>query len=202
MIKELLASAIKLILEDRDSRRIPRLSAYLFGPLLVVAITFSKISGGIFSLDAERPVSISELNVEVMQDGSTIYKPGVAVIVEPVASEYRIPLYTAPSSVWTSLDKRALLANRRRITMDNQGLSVSAPFIGVMGPATIVVDGQLENTIQVPAGTRSIEGFKLESRSASLFVSYVIMACSFSFGLSLATAFSSIDGNQRASRKK
>jgi hypothetical protein len=202
MIKELLTSFIKFILEDRGARWIPRLSAYIFGPLLVVAATFSKISGGVFSLDAERPMSVSELNFELRKDGSTIPKRGAAIIIEPVVSQYRIPLDTIPSAAWTSLDRQSVLANRGRITVDDQGLNVSAPFIGVTGPATVVVDGRLGTTIQVPAGSRSIEGFKLESRSASLFVSYVIIACSFSFGLSLATAFSPLESRQRAGRKK
>ena len=120
------------------------------------------------------------------------------MIVEPASGEYRVDLDSTPAHIWTSLDDRAALANRERLRLDGDGIIASSPFVGVTRPVAIVVDGKVGKEVEGLGSVEGIENFFLKPREASSFVAYVLLACAFAFGVSLATGYSPINDNENA----
>jgi hypothetical protein len=110
-------------------------------------------------------------------------------------------LETPASRAWTSLSDNAVFANSERFRMEESAIRATPPFIGVTDPVIVVVDGRLGKIIEIPGGIRRLDDFALESRSGAQFVLYIIIACAFTFGLSLATGFSSLNYEKHAARK-
>lgn len=190
------------ILSGRSGAQMARISAYLLAPALILGIALSGYYGGGLAVDPVKPVAISELRTEMNAQGDATSKPGVAVIVNPTASEYRIPLGSRPTRVWSSLDEQEVHANRDRLYMDGNGLNGKAPFLGVNGPVTVVVEGVLGTDILVPGGKELVDEWRLSSTRSGSIVSSVLLACVFSFGLSLATALPSVPRDQGTARQE
>jgi hypothetical protein len=197
-MKEILLAVIAAVLKG-ESENLSRLSAYVLGPLVVIAVTISNVSGGIFSVD-QRPLSVVEIRTELSLDGKRISKRGAAFIIEQAASDYRIPLETSATRAWTSLSDNSLVANKERFRVEENAVRATPPFFGVTDPVIVVVDGQVGKVIEVLGGIRPVENFTLESRSGAQFVLYILIACAFTFGLSLATGFSSLNYEKHAAR--
>jgi hypothetical protein len=186
------------LLKGHDPKQAAKVSAYLLAPGVVLVVTIWVVQGRLFPIGLDRPVAIAELRTEI--DGKNGPKPkrGVALIVEPTESEYRIPLRFGASTIWSSLNEEAARANSDRLALDSGGLKGRAPFLGVNTPVTVVVDGELGNEIQVPGGTERLDDWLLPSRRSILIVSGVLIACVFAFGMSLSTGFPSARGNENA----
>lgn len=175
------------LLKERSHHEIAKISAYLLAPGLVLVLTISGIHGRPLALGLERPVTISELRTELAETGLPISKKGVALILEPVESEYRIQVGGGSSRIWSSLDEPTLRANANRLTMSQGGLNGKTPFLGVNGPVTVVIEGDLGKNIQVPGGVERVDDWRLPSRRSLSMLSSVLLACVFAFGMSLAT---------------
>jgi hypothetical protein len=176
-------------LKARSKDEIARISAYVLTPLLVLCSSVFGFFGG-EALILERSVTISELKTEIVRGGGTASKRGFVLIAEPEPSEYRIPLGTGPSKIWSSLDKADADANLDRLVFDEGGFKVKSmtPFIGVSGPMTLVVEGELGQEIQVPGGTERTEDWRMTSRRANSLLTSVLAACIFAFGVSVSQA--------------
>jgi len=175
------------ILKGRRPHQIARISAYLVAPGLVLAWTISGVNGRPLAIWLEWPVAISELKTEIGANGSLVSKRGIALIVEPVESEYRIPLGLGGSRIWSSLDEETIRSNRDHLVLNGGGLSNKTPYLGVNGPVAVVVEGELGTEIQVPGGSEPVDDWRLPSRRSLSIVSSVLLACVFAFGISLAT---------------
>jgi hypothetical protein len=142
-------------------------------------------------LDFAKPVAVSELMTEVNAQGQFTGKKGVALMLEPIESEYQIPL-SAASSMWISLDQDVVRANADRLILTERGFNGKSPLIGVNYPVTVVVQGELGKEILVPGGVERLADWRLQSRRAVSLVSSVLLACVFAFGMSLATGLPAI----------
>jgi hypothetical protein len=186
------------LLKGRSDVEKAKISAYVLAPALLLGLSISGALGGGLAVDLMRPIVISELRTEIIGRDGPIPKRGIVLIAEPVPSEYRIQLGTGASRIWSSLDEEAARANADRLVLDGGGLNGRTPFVGVNGPVTVVVDGDVGKNIQVPGGTERVEDWLLYSRRSSSIVSSVLLACVFAFGMSLATGLPSVDRDKEA----
>src|SRR5438270_2355768 len=128
-------------LTSRKPHEWAKLSAHLFALALVFAWGALGVTGSKFSIESERAATISELKTEII--GNAIKpKRGIAVIIEPISSDFQIPIKNA-SSIWSSLDESTVRANADRVALDNDGLKNITPFRGINSPVAIVVEGDL-----------------------------------------------------------
>lgn len=190
-------SAILDFLRGRSEVEIARISAYVLAPGLLLGFSLSGALGGGLTIDIERPFAISELKTEVIGRGDPSSKRGIVLIAEPVTSEYRIQLVPIAPKIWSSLDEEAARANADRLVLDRGGLNVKTPFVGVNGPVTVVVNGDVGKDILVPGGTERVEDWKLSSRRSGSIVSSVLLACVFAFGMSLATGLPALESGKK-----
>jgi hypothetical protein len=186
-------------LKGKSKDEIAKISAYFLAPLIVLGLSIVGFFGG-GATDLDKPIAISELKTEIGGQGGTKIKRGIVIIAEPVASEYRIPLGPGASKIWSSLDEDAARANADRLVLQQGGLNGKSPLIGVSGPVTIVVDGDLGKHVQILGGVEATEDWRLSSRRSSSLDTSVLAACFFAFGVSLtlATATPSIGADQSA----
>src|ERR1051326_1075048 len=120
-------------LKGKNKDEIAQISAHFLAPLVVLGVSILGFFGG-GAADLDRPIAISELKTEITGKGSPEAKRGIVIIAEPAASEYRIPLGTGASRIWSSLDEEAVRANADRLVLSGGGLNGRTPFIGVNGP--------------------------------------------------------------------
>jgi hypothetical protein len=172
--------------------------AYWLAPGTVLVFTVSGTVGGSFAIDTGRPIAVSELRTEQSPTGATIQKPGFVLVIEPVASEFRIQLPVPPTRLWSSLDDATARANKDRLALDGSSVVTRAPFLGIGDPVTVVVDGQLGPEIQVPGGTEKTEDLILRSRRSVSVMTGVFLVCVFAFGMSSVTGLPSNDRKQHA----
>jgi len=190
----------KMLLEfllRRGSEEKARLFAYTIAPAVVLSVAAPGIWGGTFVLDVAPSLSVSELKTVMLEGGKLIQKSGLVIIVEPSASEYRIPLVTHSQQIWSSLDDGATRANHDRISLDAAGVYGKPPFLGVNVPVTLVVEGLPGKEIQIPGGTAKFDDLVLQSKRPIALVSGVLLACMFAFGMSSVTALPLVKGNKR-----
>ncbi|HYM75660.1 MAG TPA: hypothetical protein VE377_06745 [Candidatus Dormibacteraeota bacterium] len=172
--------------------------AYLVAPGLVFVAVVSGVFGGPLSFDMERPIAISELRTQMTVAGQPSSSPGVALIVEPIASESRIRVESDQPSFWTSLSPESTIANKDRLVIDRSGITAKPPFLGVPDPVTIVIPGQLGKEIEVPGGTMPVENWQLTARRSASILSGTLLACVFAFGIALTTVIPVGQGNDQA----
>jgi hypothetical protein len=182
--------AILDFLKGKSKDEIAKLSAYFLAPAVVLGLSFLGFFGG-GANDLDRPIAIAELRTEITGKGNPEAKRGIVIIAEPVSSEYRIPLGPGASKIWSSLDAETAAANADRLVISGGGFNGKTPLIGVNGPVTMVVDGELGKDVQVLGGTEATEDWRLASRRSSSLVSSVLAACFFAFGVSLSLATAS-----------
>jgi hypothetical protein len=182
-------------LQHLDAADRAKLSAYWLAPGSILLFAASGFFGSSFAIDLSQPIAVAELRSEVLSTGIISHKPGFAVIVEPVVSEFRIPLQSTPSGVWTSLDESGARANSSRLAVDAGGISGRAPFLGTVGPVTIVVEGELGPQIQVPGGMEKVDDLLLRSRRSVSVLTSVLIACVFAFGMTSASGLSPVHRN-------
>jgi len=180
-------NAILDFLKGKNPDELAKVSAFFLAPAVVFGLALLGFFGG-STTDLGRPIAIAELKTEITTKGIPETKRGIVVIAEPTASEYRIPLGTGASRIWSSLDEDTARANADRLVLSGGGLSGKTPFIGVNGPVTVVVDGDLGKDVQVLGGTEPSEDWRLTSRRSNSLVSSVLAACFFAFGVSLSLA--------------
>jgi hypothetical protein len=186
------------LLRGKNPPAIARISAFFLAPGLILGSVVSGVVGGSLGFDLERPITISPLKTEISANGSPVPKPGFALIVEPVPSEYHIPLQSATSHIWSSLDEQEAQANRDRLTLDGDGVSGRSPFLGISDPVTVVVEGKLGDEILLPGGSFKSDNWQLPSRSSDSIVSSALLACAFAFGIALATGFPPPESDKEA----
>ncbi len=179
------------LLKGRSHEEAARISAYLLAPACVLILTVSGVQDGPFVIGGERPLAITELRTELVGPGDVKAKRGVAVIVEPLDGEYRIPFGSGASKLWSSLDEQSLRANRGRLLLDGGGLSGRSPLVGVNAPVAVVIEGELGNEIQVPGRSERVDDWRLPPRRSGSMASSVLIACVFAFGISLSTGLPS-----------
>ncbi len=189
------------LLRGKSPEQVARISAYLLAPLLVIGITISEVAGNSFGIDLNRPFTVSPLVTEVSADGKTTGKRGVALIVEPVTSEFRLQLESSAPHYWSTFDDATARANNQRLRVDENGLSAQTPFLGVDGPVAIVMEGRLGEQIQMPGATVGTDNWGLPSRRSTSIVTSVLLACVFAFGISLSNGFPAIEGNNHTARE-
>lgn len=185
------------IIHGRTSEEIAKISAYFLGPVLIFGLTVSNIVGGLSVIEYGQALTIVELRTEISREGNVIPKSGFALIIEPVESEYRIPLRYKPSRIWSSLDERAAHANKSRLMLDENGISGKSPFLGVNSPVTVVVEGPLGEEILVPGRTQKTDELRLRSKRSDSILSSILLACVFAFGLSAALGLPPVGGKER-----
>jgi len=190
------------LLRDRNPAAIARISAYFLAPGLILGSVVSGVLGGGLGLDLERPITISQLRTEFSANGDPVPKPGLALIVEPVASEYRIQFQSATLHLWSSLDEQAAEANRDRLIVDGSGVSGKGPLLGVTDPVLVVVEGKLGDSILLPGGTVKADNWQLPSRRSDSIVSSALLACAFAFGIALATGFPPAQSNNETASQE
>jgi hypothetical protein len=193
---ELLKLAIDW-LKKRSGDDMARIVAHILAPAFVLGLTLLG-SGEVLSLDSPRPISISKLRTEISQKRDSKSRPGIAIIVEPVTSEYRIPLSGSASTIWSSLDEEEARANYDHLVLDAGGLNGRAPLVGVNEPVMVVLEGNPGEEVQIPGGREKIDDWRLASRKSLSLVSGVLLSCVFAFGISLAKGFPSADRNEDA----
>ena len=197
---DLLKTLTDLLLH-RNPQQLASISAYLLAPLLVLAVAWSSAYSHGMGFDLGRAVTITELRTDVTVAGDVRAHRGIVVTVEPMPAEYRIPLRVpAGGRLWSSLDVDAVRANADRLVLRRDGLSGKAPFLGISGPITIVVEGEFGPDLQVPGGRQTFEDLRLTARRSGALVFGVLLACVFAFGISLATGVPTAGRNQHAAR--
>lgn len=162
-----------------------KLAAYLLAPGLVFGLALSGVYSASVGFDFGQPITVAELKTEIDTLGAISAKRGVALIIEPVESNFRIPLSGA-SKVWTSLDQRATKMNDDLLTVAPTELRGRSPFIGVSNPVTIVVTGEAEDEIWTPGATQPLHELRMEPRRSIAFLSHVLLVCIFAFGMAFA----------------
>jgi|ERR1043166_1862100 hypothetical protein len=170
--------------------------AYCLAPFTVLMFVVSGPFGGLFGIETARPIAISELKTEQSLTGTLTPKPGFVLVIEPVASDFRIQLPTAPSHIWSSLDDSTARANKDRLTLDDRLIVSRAPFFGVGGPVTVVVPGQLGAEVQVPGGAEKTDDLTLRSRRSVSLMTGVLLVCVFALGMSSVTGLPLENANQ------
>jgi hypothetical protein len=160
-----------------------KLVAYWFAPGSILIFTLAAMFGNPLALDSARPIAVAELKSVVSAVGGTETKRGIAIIVEPVPSEFRIQFAAPPPVIWSSLDESLARYNSSQIILDrNGGLRFKSPFFGAADPVTFVVEGQL-GPILVP-GQEKVDDLTIKSRRSSALMNSVLIACIFAFGMS------------------
>lgn len=179
--------AIREFLQRANRDQLAQISASLLAPGLVFALALSGTLTSGIGIDLGRPIAISQLRTEISENGDTTSKHGIALIVEPLSIEYRIPLVPGAGRIWSSLDIDAARANADRLVITAGGLRGKAPFLGVTGPVTLVVPGEAGKEVYTPGGRQTLDDWQLPSRRSTSIVSSVLLACVFAFGMSLAS---------------
>jgi hypothetical protein len=182
-----LESLVKLLL-GRSHPEIAKIVAYLVAPAVVLSLAALSADSHGLGLDLIGPITISELRSEIMVDGTTHSRPGVAVIVEPTSAELRVPIVGPSGGIWSSLDESTLKANRDRLHLDGGGVVSRTPLLGVNGPVAIVIDGRLGSEIQTVGGTDPINNWMLPARRSVSILSSVLLAWVFAFGMAFSAA--------------
>lgn len=162
-----------------------KLAAYLLAPGLVFGLAISGVYSAPVGFDFGTPISVAELHTEMDSLGRITQKRGVALIVEPVESTFRIPLDGA-TTVWTSLDQRAARMNNDLLTVSSTELRGRSPFVGVSTPVAVVVAGKSEGELWAPGTTQNLGNLGLEPHRSIAFLSNILLVCIFAFGMSLA----------------
>ena len=171
--------------------------AYWLVPGSILVFTVSGTVGGSLAIEAARPIAISELRTE-QAFGGTTHKPGFVIVIEPVASEFKIQLPVPPLRLWSSLDDATARINKDRLALDGNSVVSRAPFLGVAGPVTVVVEGQIGPEIQVPGGVEKTDDLIVRSRRSVSVMTGVFLVCVFAFGMSSMAGLPSNDGKQHA----
>jgi hypothetical protein len=162
-----------------------RLAAYLLAPGLVFGLAVSGVYSASVGFDFGTPISVAELRTQMDSLGRVTQKRGVALIVEPVESTFRIPLDGA-TTIWTSLDQRAARMNNDLLTVSATELRGRSPFIGVSTPVAVVVAGKSEGELWAPGTTQALGNLDLEPHRSIAFLSNILLVCIFTFGMSLS----------------
>ncbi len=162
-------------------------TAHLVAPALVVVLAITGTSGH-SPFDFTRPVSVAHLQSLVSANGVVVSQPGVAITIEPTSTELALGFRSQQSQVWTSLDSSEVQANRSHIGLESGMLTMTAPYIGVDGPVTVVVEGKSEDWLLFPGGAERLSDFAPASKRSLTLVYSVLMVCVFAFGMSIATA--------------
>jgi len=182
------------ILLDLPGKHAPgtlaKIVAHLLMPGFVMALAISAVYSSSMALDLSGPVTIAELQTQVDTQGRITPKSGIALTVEPVTSEYRIPL-NAGSTIWTSLDSKTAKVNDDQLVVTPTEVRARSPFWGVSAPVTVVVAGQSSGEIWLPGGKEPLKNWRLEPRRSLAFLSNILMVCVFVFGMSLTAVLPS-----------
>jgi hypothetical protein len=189
---EIINHAVEL-LRGLSSAQIAKLSAYWLAPGSILLLTISGLFGNIFAIGSAQPVTVSELKSEISLSGETTSKPGIALIIEPDSSEFRVPFHAPISRIWSSLDQNAARENKSRLELDSRGVSIRSPFLHIGDPVMLVIEGQIGQEFHLPGGAEMVDDLLLRSKRSLSIVTSVLLACVFAFGMSSAVGLVSSD---------
>ncbi len=176
-------------LEASDETAVSRVLAFVAIPGLLILFLVSAASRGWLGIDLDRPVSISQIQTQVISSDQRVPKQATVLIAEPVAAEYSIGFGSEGAQVWTSLDEPNMKSNKNSLVNDKTELRVQSEFFGVAGePVAIVVDGELESKINF-RGKKGLptNEFPLTSRRSVSVVFWPMTVCFLIYGISVAT---------------
>ncbi len=183
--------AIFDFLRNRQPETYAKVCARFLGPLIVLGLASPSLSGGLADVEIGQAISISTLRSELLSNGAILPRSGIALTIDPIQSHIRVPIFPKPTHIWTSLAVDTVDANRDRLLLDKTGVQVTAPFLGVTGPVTMILDGIPSASLDVPGGTEKLSNFVRQSGRSASMLSGVLLACFFAFGMSAAGGFPS-----------
>lgn len=189
---------VKDLLSGRSNDELARVAAFFLAPALIVILAAGKLPG--FGLDLAKPVAVTHLMTEVDSQGRVTPRSGVVLTIEPVDSEYSLPVNGA-ARMWLSLGHDIVLANAERLVLTERGLNGRSPLIGVSEPVLVVVEGQVGKDILVPGGVERLEDWRIQSRRSLSLLSNTLVACVFAFGMALATGLPSLESQKHTAGK-
>lgn len=163
---------------------VAKLVAHVLMPVFVMGLALSDVYSTTLIFDFRKPISVAELRTEIDTQGRITQKTGVALTIEPVESEYRIPLEAA-STVWMSIDSRTAKLNDDRLMLTRTELRGKSPLMGVSTPVTVIATGKSNGEIWIPGGTEQIGNWRLEPRRSIAFLTHILFVCVFIFGMSV-----------------
>jgi len=176
------------LIRKRSPGTVARVVAHLLMPGFVMAGAITGAGSASMTFDFRGPISVTELHTQIDSLGRLTPKPGIALTVEPVASEYRVPL-NGGSTIWMSLDPKTARANDDRLVVTPTEVRATSPFWGVSDPVTVVVAGQASGDVLRLGGNEFLRNWRLEPRRSTAFLSQVLLVCVFSFGMSVAAVW-------------
>lgn len=182
---EKIAEALVDFARKQPPGALSKVIAHLLLPGFVMAWALSGVYSPSMAFDSGEPIRVAELSTEIDTLGRVTQKAGIALTVEPVTSEYSVPL-NAASAIWVSLDPQTAKANVDRLVITPTELRGKSPFMGVSTPVTVIVVGQSKGEIWIPGGTEQLKNWRLEPRRSIAFLSNILLVCVFVFGMSLA----------------
>lgn len=185
----------------KSRAQLARVVAYLIAPLLVLGLAAAGVYTPGLGLDFGKPIAVSTLHTEIDTAGRISEVRGIAMTLEPTESEFQIPLDTA-STMWVSLDPELARANSSRLALTPSGLNGRWPLVGVSTPVTVVVNAKPGSEILLPGGRDLLEAWQPQSRRSLAFITSVLFACIFAFGMSVATSFPSRNRDKHAHGQK
>jgi len=188
VLEKILEAALEFLLSEQSEAQRAKVAAHLLAPALVMGIAISGVYSLSVGFDFGSAITVAELRTQVDTAGHIVQRPGLALIVEPTETEYRVPLKTS-SSIRTSLDEQTTRINDDRLVLTQTEFRGQSPLVGVSAPVTVVIDGESQGDIWVPGGKFSLANRRIEPRRAIAFVSIVLLVCIFAFGMSFATVF-------------
>jgi hypothetical protein len=193
-------TTLKDLLYGRSNEELSCIAAYFLAPALVVGLAVGNLSGSGLGLDLAKPAAVTRLATEVDSQGRVASRPGVAITIEPIDSEYSLPIAGA-TKMWLSLGHDMALANTHRLVLTQRGLSGRSPLIGVSEPVVVVIEGQVGDEMLIPGSVEQLEDWHTQSRRSLSLVSSTLLACVFAFGMALATGFPSMQAHKETSSK-
>ena len=188
MLEKIFEVSVDFLLGKQSEAQRAKIAAHLLAPALVMAIAISGVYSLSVGFDFGGAITVAELRTQVDTGGRIIRRPGLALIVEPTETEYRVPLKT-PSSVRTSLDEQTTRMNDDRLVLTQTEFRGQSPLVGVSTPVALVIDGESAGDIWVPGGKLSLGNRRIEPRRSIAFISFVLLVCFFAFGMSFAVVF-------------
>jgi hypothetical protein len=174
--------------------------AYLLAPSLVLTVALAGVYNRGLVFDLAGPISFTELKGEIQADGSVTSRDGVVVMLDASPAEARVPLTGATGRLWSSLSAGQLVANKDHLRIENGVLSSRTPLLGTAGPSTLVVEGRLLGSADVPGGSESTDLLRLPDSRVTSILASVLLACVFAMGMALASTGHS-QPNQHRTRK-
>src|ERR1043166_200851 len=163
-----------------------RASAYGLAPGAILLFMVTGVFGGYFTAEPPLPISISELKTEIHSGGKIVNREGVAFIIEPSQSEFRVTTRGKLTQVWSSLTRSQAQDNASQLTVGSNSLNVKAPFLGTAEPVTIIAPAPIQSELSIPGGTEKINSLVIRTKRSVTTLAGILLVCMFAFGMASA----------------